>query len=71
MGLTNGFSTSEENYVAVCGYMAQIYPWVVNSSAQAGIIAILKEMVSIYPDVFRLEFEHGIPVIRIIEETKQ
>jgi pyridoxal/pyridoxine/pyridoxamine kinase len=71
IGLTNGFTTSEENYVAVCAFMAKLYPYVNNDEAQAGIVQLLKEMVSIYPNVFELKFFEGKPMILIKEERKQ
>lgn len=70
-GLTNGFTTCEENYVAVCGFMAKLHPYVSNEEAKQGIVAILKEMVEMYPDIFVLEFFEGRPMILIQPEEKK
>ena len=67
-GLTNGFTTPEENYCAVVGFLVKLYPWVVNVEGQKGIIQIAQEMVSIYPTIFTLEFIEGLPTILLVPE---
>jgi hypothetical protein len=71
MPLTKGFTTGEENYVAVCGFLTKLYPFVVSEEGRLGIVEILKEVEFIYPSVFKLKFVEGNPILEIIEETVQ
>lgn len=66
--LAGGFTTGEENYVAVVAFLSRLYPHVANLEAREAMKAIMKEMCNIYPTIFKYEEIEGRPTILMVPE---